>query len=53
MKNDSNDSDLPGICPKCGTATERSFGLAGGGYGPYVFCTKEKCDFFKKIQVEE
>jgi hypothetical protein len=41
---------LPDICPKCGTATDFGFGLAGGGYGPYVYCLAESCDFFAKEQ---
>ena len=50
---DETINDLPGICPKCKASTERGFGLAGGGYGPYVLCTRDKCDFFKKIQIDE
>jgi len=26
------------------------FGLAGGGYGPYEFCTNPECDHFTKWQ---
>jgi len=40
-------------CPNCGTETEHGFGLAGGGYGPYVFCPREGCDYFAKLQVED
>jgi hypothetical protein len=38
-------------CPKCGADTEGGFGLAGGGYGPYVYCPNG-CDYFAKLQVE-
>ena len=41
------------ICPKCGTPTEHGFGLAGGGYGVYVYCPKDGCDYFAKMQVED
>lgn len=27
-------------CPKCGGETEQGFGLAGGGYGVYSYCSK-------------
>lgn len=27
-------------CPTCGTELEQSFGLAGGGFGAYGYCTK-------------
>lgn len=41
-------------CPLCGTETEHGFGLAGGGYGVYVFCPNESCDgYFAKMQVED
>jgi hypothetical protein len=39
---------LSTVCPKCGSPTEYGFGLAGGGYGPYVYCSSENCDFFEK-----
>jgi len=29
------------------------YGLAGGGIGPYVFCTREGCDHFEKFQDPE
>jgi hypothetical protein len=38
---------LPAECPECGEPTEQGFGLAGGGYGTYVFCD---CGFFSKVQ---
>ena len=41
------DDPLPPICPECGEATVMGFGLAGGGYGEYVFCG---CGFFSKVQ---
>lgn len=41
-------------CPKCGTETEPGFGLAGGGYGVYVFCPNEACDgYFAKQQSDD
>jgi hypothetical protein len=40
-------------CPKCGCQLEHGFGLAGGGYGSYVFCSREGCDYFYKWQEEE
>jgi hypothetical protein len=42
-----------GPCPKCGSKTEMGYGLAGGGIGPYVFCTREGCDHFEKFQDPE
>lgn len=44
---------LPEICPKCGAITDFGFGLAGGGYGPYVACESDDCDFFAKRQSKE
>jgi hypothetical protein len=41
-------------CPKCDTATEFGFGLAGGGYGTYVFCPSDACDgYFAKQQCDD
>jgi hypothetical protein len=37
-------------CPKCGAPTEMGFGLAGGGYGPYAYCSDDACDYFEKWQ---
>lgn len=43
-------------CPRCGGDTAQSFGLFGGGYGPYVYCEAEptpgaaRCDWFYKEQ---
>jgi hypothetical protein len=31
--------DQDGRCPKCGGETEMGFGLAGGGYGVYAYCS--------------
>ncbi len=45
--------DLPGVCPKCGSKTAFGYGLAGGGFGLYVACLNEACDFFSKRQSEE
>lgn len=41
---------LPKMCPRCGHATAKGYGLAGGGFGAYVYCTREGCDFFQKEQ---
>lgn len=39
-------------CPKCGTECEQGFGLAGGGFGVYSYCSI--CEtIVGKIQVEE
>lgn len=40
-------------CPLCHTQTEQGFGLAGGGYGVYVYCPNDGCDYFTKLQVED
>jgi hypothetical protein len=48
-----SNAPLLDICPHCGTPTENGFGLAGGGYGVYVFCPKAGCDYFAKHQVED
>ncbi len=29
-----------GLCPECGGVLEDGFGLAGGGYGPYEYCSE-------------
>jgi hypothetical protein len=46
------ETELPSICPKCGSKTMFGYGLAGGGMGPYVVCDGllgvGGCDFFKK-----
>lgn len=39
---------LPDECPKCGAATVLGYGLAGGGFGAYVSCSNDVCDFFAK-----
>jgi hypothetical protein len=41
------------ICEKCGKEMEVGYGLAGGGIGPYFYCTTEGCDGFKKFQDPE
>lgn len=48
-----NKEPLLDICPKCGAETEHGFGLAGGGYGIYVYCPTDGCDYFAKFQVKE
>jgi hypothetical protein len=48
-----DDVNRDGPCPKCGAETELGFGLMGGGYGTYRFCTSEACDYFIKHQEEE
>lgn len=40
-------------CPKCGEETETSYGLAGGGCGPYTYCLSDICDWFYKEQDEK
>ncbi len=53
-KEKQSPAPLLDICPSCGTPTEDGFGLAGGGYGYYVFCPSEKCEgYFAKIQVHD
>lgn len=47
-----NTQPLLDVCPKCGTHTEFGFGLAGGGYGTYVYCPTDGCDYFAKHQLE-
>ena len=39
---------LPDKCPRCGHVTRLGYGLAGGGFGSYVYCENESCDFFAK-----
>lgn len=43
MSDPKTTDELPERCPECGAATILGFGLAGGGYGPYVVC--DECDF--------
>lgn len=41
--------DLPETCPDCSEPLKPGFGLAGGGYGAYVYC--ERCGIlFGKVQ---
>jgi hypothetical protein len=41
-------------CPHCSTPTEISFGLAGGGFGPYCFCPNGECHgYFVKHQTPD
>lgn len=47
------DASNPYPCPKCGGPTDEGYGLAGGGFGSYVFCIKPECDYFKKEQEED
>jgi hypothetical protein len=44
---------LPDNCLQCGARTEHGFGLAGGGYGPYVFCPNEACGYFSKLYLPD
>lgn len=39
---DHREFDPDSACPSCGGQTEVGFGLAGGGYGPYTFCSECK-----------
>jgi hypothetical protein len=41
---------LPIQCPECGENTTPGFGLAGGGYGEYVYC---ECGYFSKRRLRE
>lgn len=44
-------SDLSAqTCPLCGGPVELGFGLAGGGYGPYIYCVVGDCEWFYKEQ---
>lgn len=38
-------------CPKCKGPTKVGFGLAGGGYGAYLYC--EKCEMVTEKWQEE
>lgn len=38
---------IPERC-ECGGVLEHGFGLAGGGFGPWAFCTSEGCERFYK-----
>jgi hypothetical protein len=40
-------------CPKCGSELEMGYGLAGGGIGPYEYCSNEKCNHLVKYQDPE
>jgi hypothetical protein len=35
-------------CPLCGSEVVGGYGLAGGGYGPYLWCSRIGCRFFVK-----
>jgi hypothetical protein len=38
-------------CPLCGSKElGTGYGLMGGGIGPYEFCLKESCEYFRKEQ---
>ena len=41
------------LCPKCNSPLESGYGLAGGGIGPYFYCSSDGCDYFEKHQVPE
>lgn len=43
-----------GQCPHCATILECGFGLAGGGYGAYMYCPAEECGkYFDKTQEQD
>jgi len=37
----------------CGSELEMGYGLAGGGMGPYMYCSNERCNFLQKFQDPE
>lgn len=47
--NDDQGEEEPG-CPKCGGELGTGYGLAGGGFGVYTYCTADGCDYFDKTQ---
>ena len=54
MATEQSSSVLLNKCPHCGTETENGFGLAGGGYGIYVYCPNECCiGYFAKLPAED
>jgi hypothetical protein len=50
MDNSQTTDPLPFHCPECGENTTPGFGLAGGGYGEYVYC---ECGYFSKRRLRE
>lgn len=36
-------------CPTCNSSLYESFGLAGGGFGPYGYCEKCECVVWKCV----
>lgn len=44
-----------GLCPECGTELASGFGLAGGGYGAYIYCPNEDAcgKYFHKTQMSD
>lgn len=36
-------ANMSGKCPHCFTPLETGWGLAGGGFGPYVYCPAQHC----------
>lgn len=47
-------SAIGGLCPHCKTELETGFGLAGGGYGAYVYCPNDQCGkYFSKTQMHD
>ena len=42
----------PDVCPKCQGELEAGFGLVGGGYGVYMYCSR--CgEIVSKTQVDD
>lgn len=39
----SESANMSGKCPHCFTPLEMGYGLAGGGFGPYVYCPASNC----------
>ena len=51
MSDEPNAEPLLDVCPFCHAPTEHGFGLAGGGYGEYVYCPNDVCrGYFAKRQ---
>lgn len=45
--------DENAFCPKCGAEALVGYGLAGGGFGSYEYCTAKGCNWFHKIYEDD